>query len=118
MLSSIWNYKCPRCRQGDLFVKPFNPKDPLNMHKECSNCKLNLHPEPGYYYGAMFISYIWTGFLCLSIVGFCMLVLGWGANSAMAMLIFIMAVMFFFVMRVSRVMYIHLDVKYDPSKKN
>jgi len=118
LLSSIWNYKCPRCRKGDLFVSPFNAKDPLNMHKKCDYCDQDFHPEPGYYYGAMFISYIWTGFLCLGIVGFCMLVLGWGVNASMAMLIFIMAVMFFFVMRVSRAMYIHLDIKYDPSKAN
>jgi len=88
------------------------------MHKKCDYCDQDFHPEPGYYYGAMFISYIWTGFLCLGIVGFCMLVLGWGVNASMAMLIFIMAVMFFFVMRVSRAMYIHLDIKYDPSKAN
>lgn len=85
------------------------------MHKTCSHCELNLHPEPGYYFGAMFISYIWTGFLCLGIVGFCMLVLDWTVNESMAMLIFIMAGMFIFVMRVSRVMYLHVDVKFDTS---
>lgn len=27
------------------------------MHKECPVCKANFEPEPGFYYGAMYISY-------------------------------------------------------------
>lgn len=116
IVSSIWNYKCPRCRKGDVYIKPLDIKQPLNMHEHCSTCNLNFHPEPGYFYGAMFISYIWTGFLCLFITGGLMLGFGWSANGAMGMLIFIMAIMYLFVLRVSRIMYLHLDVKYDPSK--
>lgn len=118
IISSIWNYKCPRCRKGDVYVKPLDIKQPLNMNEECSCCDLNFHPEPGYFYGAMFISYIWTGFLCLFITGGLMLGFGWSANAAMGMLIFVMALMYLFVLRVSRIMYLHLDVRYDASKAN
>lgn len=114
IISSIWNYRCPRCRKGEVFTAPFDMKKPLDMHSHCDQCGLNLHPEPGYFYGAMFISYIWTAFLCLFIVGFCMLVLGWGVNASMAMLIFIMALLFFLALRISRIIYLHLDVQYDP----
>lgn len=116
ILSSIWNYRCPRCRMGDVYVEPLDVKNPLNMHEKCSCCNLKYQPEPGYFYGAMFISYIWTGFLCLFITGGLMLGFGWSANGAMAMLIFIMAIMYLFVLRVSRIMYLHLDIKYDKSK--
>lgn len=27
------------------------------MHKHCPNCGLDLNPEPGFYWGAMYISY-------------------------------------------------------------
>ena len=27
------------------------------MHPECPKCGLNYDPEPGYYFGAMFVSY-------------------------------------------------------------
>lgn len=27
------------------------------MHKHCPNCELDLNPEPGFYWGAMYISY-------------------------------------------------------------
>ena len=116
LVSSIWNYKCPKCRKGDLFVAPFDFKNPLNMHEKCSHCGQLFEPEPGYYFGAMFISYIWTAFMCPAIVGFCMLVLDWSLEGAFAFLIFIAALSYFFVMRISRSMYIHLDIRYDKEK--
>lgn len=113
LFSSIWNYKCPRCRKGDLFVKPFQMNAPLNMHESCSHCQQKFEPEPGYYFGAMFVSYIWTAFCCLGIMGFCMIVLGWSVGSSFALLLFVSAISYFWVARISRSMYIHLDVRYD-----
>lgn len=105
--------KCPRCRKADLFVKPFLFSKPLAMHEKCSHCEQNFEPEPGYYFGAMFISYIWTGWLCLFVVGFTMLVLGWTVTQSIALLIFMFVVTYFWVMRISRSIYIHIDVQYD-----
>ena len=113
VFSSIWNYKCPRCRKGDLFVQPFNMSEPLNMNDKCSHCSQRFQPEPGYYFGAMFISYGWTVWTILAIIGFCMLVLGWTVEASFALVIFVSAISFFFIMRVSRSMYIHMDVRYD-----
>ena len=113
VFSSIWNYKCPKCRKGDLFVKPFNIKDPLNMNEKCSYCEQRFEPEPGYYFGAMFISYGWTVWTILAIVGFCMLVLCWTVEGAFALVIFVSVLSYFFVMRISRSMYIHMDMRYD-----
>lgn len=115
IVSSIWNYKCPRCRKGDLYVQPFMMSAPLSMHEKCSHCGQRFEPEPGYYFGAMFISYIRTAWTCLAIVGFCMLVLGWSVNASFALLIFVCAVSYFWVARISRAMYIHLDVRFDPA---
>lgn len=114
-LKSIFNYNCPRCRKGELFTKPFNISKPLDMHERCSECGLKIEPEPGYFFGAMFISYIWTGFLFLGIVGFCMMVLDWSVNKSFILLIFIAAVMYFWIARISRSIYIHLDMRYDPN---
>ena len=116
-IKSIFSYNCPRCREGELFVKPFKFSAPLKMNERCSVCNQKFEPEPGYYFGAMFISYIWTGFLFLGIIGFCMLVLGWGVNASFALLIFIAAVLYFWIARISRSIYIHLDVRYDPPSK-
>ena len=55
IIQSIWNYKCPRCRKGDIYVKPLKYTDPLDMHDRCDHCNLKFEPEPGYFFGAMFI---------------------------------------------------------------
>ena len=50
--------KCPRCQEGDFFVShPYNLKKAGDIHKECSKCKLKYSKEPGFYYGAMYVSY-------------------------------------------------------------
>ncbi len=65
-LSSIFSLKCARCHTGDLFpTGSFSFNKPFEMHKECPHCGLNLEPEPGFYFGAMFISYIISGWFCI-----------------------------------------------------
>jgi uncharacterized protein (DUF983 family) len=59
LLYSILNFKCPRCRRGDMFPSgtlfSFNKFDKMN--RQCVHCGQSFEPEPGYYFGAMFISY-------------------------------------------------------------
>lgn len=112
IISSIFKKKCPRCRQGDLFVKPFDIQNPVNMNERCEHCDLNFEPEPGYYFGAMFISYIWTAFFSLGLVGFCIIVLKWSVGASFGLLIFLAAISFFWIIRLSRSLYIHLATKY------
>lgn len=114
LISSIWNYKCPRCRKGDLFIKPLDVTNPLNMHENCSHCGQSTSPEPGYYYGAMFISYIWTSFMFLGFAALCIWGFKLSVNTAIWLMILFGALIFLFVLRVSRSMYIHMDVRYDP----
>lgn len=56
---SIVKMKCPRCQEGDFF-KGKNPysSEGLKMHEKCSNCHLRYDVEPGFYFGAMYISYM------------------------------------------------------------
>ncbi|WP_242916963.1 DUF983 domain-containing protein [Pontibacter liquoris] len=58
-LYSIVNMKCPRCHEGDLFPKGtlFKVQKFADMYETCPCCGLHYEPEPGYYYGAMFVSY-------------------------------------------------------------
>src|SRR5262245_16520130 len=43
--------RCPRCRRGRIFAGA------LAMHKQCPECGLLFDREPGYFLGAMYISY-------------------------------------------------------------
>ncbi len=115
-LASCWTYKCPRCRQTNMFKEPLDMKKPLDMHKGCSHCSLNFEPEPGFYYGAMFISYIITAFLFLAIALILVFYFKWSVNAAMAIVIIVGLLIFLKILRVSRSVYIHMLIKFDKSK--
>ncbi len=112
---SIFNMKCPRCHEGDMFLTgSWSFIKPFDMHERCPNCNLNYYPEPGYYYGAMFISYIWTAWFCLIFMGVFFWGLGFPQNTAWAMLIAFMAINFVYIFRISRLMWININVRYNP----
>lgn len=111
---SIANLQCPRCHEGDMYpTATFSFKQPFEMHDRCPHCNQNFMPEPGFYYGAMFISYIWTGFFCLFLVGGLILGFGFSVNAAMLVLIAVMGFLFVWIFRVSRVMYINMIIHYE-----
>lgn len=51
--------KCPACLKGDLFVtkNPYRLKGLYDMPEYCSCCGEKFTPEPGFYFGAMYVSY-------------------------------------------------------------
>jgi uncharacterized protein (DUF983 family) len=112
LIASLFLKKCPRCREGDLFVSPFNWKNPLDMPEQCSVCEQKFEPEPGFYYGAMFMSYIVTAFLYLGIVGFLIMYLDFTVNQAFLVLVIFVALTFFLTARLGRSLWIHFMVAY------
>ncbi len=112
---SIFNLKCPRCHKGDLFETPtFSFQRPFEMPDRCPHCGQRFMPEPGFYYGAMFISYIFMAWFCLGFVAFFHWVLDWSTAASFALLIGVCAVFFVFIFRLARSIWINLNVKYDP----
>ena len=114
----IFNYKCPRCHEGNLFeTSTFSFQKPFEMNKKCSECGMNFEPEPGYYWGAMFISYIIWGWACL-VMGFGLI---WGldfsVNGAFAIIILVSVIFFVWLFRISRSLWINLMNKYTGSSK-
>jgi uncharacterized protein (DUF983 family) len=59
---SVLGNKCPHCHQGNFFVSnnPYNLKTFHVMHNECPVCNEDFKKEPGFYYGAMYMSYSLT----------------------------------------------------------
>lgn len=113
ILKSILQYHCPGCRSGKLFNEPFEFSNPLDMPERCPNCQQHFEPEPGFYFGAMFISYGLSAILLL--VPALILVLGydWSATRAMVVVVAIGAISFFRILRLSRSIWIHINVKYE-----
>jgi len=115
--SSIVDMTCPKCREGKLFLQPFSLSTAYKMHEKCPVCHQNYMPEPGFYYGAMFISYILTGWLFI-IVGLALVFgLGWSATATILAVGLLAVIIHNLLFRLSRSLWIHIFVKYDPSKK-
>ena len=73
-------------------------------------------PEPGFYFGAMFISYIFTAWFCILFVLFVHWVLGWSTAASFGALIAICAVFFVYFFRLARSIWLNINFKYDPEK--
>ncbi|MBK7334835.1 MAG: DUF983 domain-containing protein [Saprospirales bacterium] len=112
---STLHLKCPRCHEGDLFeTGSFSLKKPFDMPPKCGHCGLNYWPEPGFYYGAMFISYIFTGFFSLAFVMFFHWVLDWSIGASFGLLLLVCALFFVYFFRIARAIWLNVNVKYDP----
>lgn len=51
--------KCPRCHKGKLFKSdnPYKFNGTFEMNETCSHCNLKYEREPGFFFGAMYVSY-------------------------------------------------------------
>nr|WP_295922532.1 DUF983 domain-containing protein [uncultured Dyadobacter sp.] len=58
-LYSVLFNKCPRCGEGDFFItkSAYNLRNFDKMNRNCPHCGADLVPEPGFYQGALYMSY-------------------------------------------------------------
>ncbi len=56
-LEAIVKSKCPRCRRGKIFSGSLYGLNLQKTNEHCSNCSMRFEVEPGYFYGAMYVSY-------------------------------------------------------------
>ncbi len=113
MLKSMWTYHCPRCRCAKMYKEPFELSNPLNMHESCRICAQKFEPEPGFYFGAMFVSYVLSGWFFVIIALITVFGFGWSVNQTMLLILFLGALTYLRFLRFSRSMWIHFMVKYD-----
>ena len=60
-LNAMINARCPHCHEGRLFkYKWWNLLNFAQMHDNCPQCDVRYEVEPGFFYGAMYISYAFT----------------------------------------------------------
>jgi len=110
--------KCPHCRAGNMFV--YGPTNLLRfniMHERCPHCNIRLEPEPGFYQGAMYVSYGFTVMMMLLVSA--ILYYFAGHPSEWVYITVFIAVMIFLIpfnYRYSRIVFLYLfgGLKYDP----
>lgn len=51
--------KCPHCREASMYVNPslYTLSKLGDTHKNCPQCGTDLKPEPGFYFGAAYVSW-------------------------------------------------------------
>lgn len=58
LFRSIVDMRCPYCREGEFFIShPYDLKRAGDTHDACPKCHGRFSIEPGFYYGAMYVSY-------------------------------------------------------------
>lgn len=69
-LYSIVHRKCPFCHEGEFFVsRPYDLRHAGELHKRCPACQRKFEKEPGFYWGALFVSYAQTIAFSLIVLG-------------------------------------------------
>jgi len=123
-LVSLLKNKCPRCRQGDLFIsnKAYQLKNAGNvkMHDKCVVCGQPTEIEVGFYYGTSYVSYGLT--VAFSGISFALwfVTIGFGLeDNRLFWWLGLNALTLFLlmppIMRISRSLWISWFVKYDPN---
>lgn len=66
---SVIHQKCPHCHEGEFLVtrNPFNLSKVGEVLPGCSVCGRKYESEPGFYFGALYVSYGLAVGLCVSI---------------------------------------------------
>ncbi len=117
LATALLQGKCPRCRQGDIFAHPATSFTKFNkMNEFCPHCGLRLEPEPGFYQGAMYVSYAVT-VACIVAVGIILYLLGDPSEWVyIGVSIGLMILLIPFNYRFSRIVYLYSigGIKYDP----
>lgn len=110
---AILQLNCPRCREGKLFYTPTASfRKPFDMKRRCDVCDLDFMPEPGFYYGAMYVSYMFVGGFSLVFIAILHWGLGWSTKASFMVLIGIVSLFMVYIYRLSRSFWLGVHVKH------
>lgn len=113
--STLWN-KCPKCHQSKVFISgPYQLKKFDKMNESCACCGLKYEKEPGFFQGAMYVSYaLMAGWFIIT----------WGvdrffinAEIGSYLTFFITSIILFMPLtfRISRLLWLNFFIKYDKN---
>lgn len=117
--ASIWygmsRMKCPRCHHGDLFVhkNPYNIRNFDNMPLHCPVCGQSNFPEIGFYYGAMYASYMLSVAVSVFDVLAFWILFGFHIVPIIITNTVILIILFPYLYRYSRVIWIYVTVSFN-----
>ena len=118
-LYSILTGTCPRCQKESMYLdkNPFHLKNLLKMNDHCSHCGLKYQIEPSFFYGAMYVSYGLNVAIGIAAFIVSFVILNCSLKTSFISIIAAIIVLFPFVLRWSRNIYINMFVSFDKKHK-
>ncbi len=118
-LYSILTGTCPKCQKESMYLdsNPLHIGNVLKMNEKCSHCGLKYQIEPSFFYGAMYVSYGLN--VAVGIAAFIVSYVIFNSSLKVAFISIIASIilLFPFILRWSRNIYINMFVSYDPNFK-
>lgn len=116
LVKDILRQRCPSCRTGNIFRYSIFRGFP-RMHERCPVCDLKFEREPGYFLGAMYVSYALGLVIIALIAALLWAVTGWWITKdtiwAVVLFLPLAPTITFF----ARVLWIYLDQTVDPERR-
>ncbi len=116
-LNSILTGSCPKCQNESMYEdkNPLNLSKVLKMNESCSHCGLRYQIEPSFFYGSMYVSYALN--VAVGVAAFIISYVFFSTSIKNSFFVIIAALLILFpwVLRWSRNIYINLFVNYDPT---
>jgi uncharacterized protein (DUF983 family) len=117
-LQGIVTMKCPRCREGKMFPEGTLFTKFMKMNDHCQVCGQSFQPEPGYYFGAMFVSYaLNAGFFIAVWIALYFIMDEITLTAMIVALVVVVLGLLPITFRLSRVLWIYMFIRYDRSKQ-
>lgn len=118
-LYSIFRYKCPRCHEGEVFVSknPYNLSKMFELHEHCDHCGIRYEFEPGFFYGAMYVSYALTVALGVATYILTEMLFDPTVLQVIVALVGVLIIGSPLVLRLSRIIWMNFFIKYEPEKR-
>lgn len=119
-LYSIVHLKCPRCQEGNLFItqNAYNLRMFDKMPDKCTVCGEDFLRESGFYWGAMMVSHASTTLIAVIVHLIVYSFAGWEIAPNVISIIVVILVLFPFVFRNSRAIWINFFVDYKSVLKD
>ncbi len=124
---SIFKMKCPRCRRGDMFkdrrtYRKISLKHIFDMHEHCPECGQKFEMEPGFWYGTAYVSYALAVAISVATFVAWYVIIGFNTSDnriywCLGTNAVVLLVVQPWLMRISRVLYLHFFLSYDKDYK-
>jgi uncharacterized protein (DUF983 family) len=114
---SVLMNKCPRCHQGKVLTyPPYKINELLTTEENCSHCALKFEKEPGFFFGAMYVSYALTSGIFIVAYLLQIYLLEMPLFLFLMLVVGLLLLLFPLLARWSRILWLNFFIPYDASK--